>query len=65
MIELLKPYIATILRNLLGPVVVYLAAQGYLTENQSAAFILALATVVLALGSGLFNKYVVNQKLNG
>ncbi len=60
--EMIKQYLATLLRNLLAPVFVWLVAEGYLTDNQVGQLILIIASVVITVVWGLANKYIWKEK---
>lgn len=61
--EALKQYLFTILRNLSAPLVVYLAATGWISEDQATALIVAIISIVLSVVWGLGNKYVFNKQV--
>lgn len=53
-----REYLTTFLRNLLAPVIAYLAATGYITSDEATNFVVALIAVVISVGWGLINKYL-------
>lgn len=53
---MIKEYIASLVRNLLAPVVAYLLATGYFTQNEVANLIGAVAVMAVAVIWGLVNK---------
>lgn len=55
---MIKEYIATLIRNLIAPLVAILAASGYITENDAAQFGIAVAALAVAVIWGLVNKYL-------
>jgi hypothetical protein len=58
---MIKEYGATVVRNLLLPLISLLAASGYITDEQAAQFALAAAPILVAVVWGLVNKYLWKQ----
>ncbi len=59
--SMVKEYIASFVRNLLAPVVVYLAATGYISQSEAANLVIAVVTVIVAVVWGLVNKFLWKQ----
>ena len=61
--SMIREYATTLLRNLLGPVVAYLAATGYISESEATNLIVAVVAIVVSVVWGLGNKYIWNRKV--
>lgn len=62
--SMIREYLTTILRNLLGPVVAYLAATGYISESEATNLVVAVVAIAISVVWGLGNKYVWKQKVD-
>lgn len=61
--DMIRQYVATILRNLAAPLIVWLASTGYISNSEATNLIVAAIAVVLSLAWGLGNKYVWGRKV--
>lgn len=62
--DTIKNYIASLLRNLATPIIVWLAATGYVSSEAATNLIVAAIAVVISVAWGLINKYVLNRKID-
>jgi hypothetical protein len=61
--EMLKQYLAGLLRTVAAPVIVYLTAKGYLTDEQVTQQLVIVVSVVITLISSFWNKVTSNNKV--
>lgn len=60
--DILKQYIATFLRNLATPLIVWAAASGWVTSDQATAFVVAGVSIAISLIWGFVNKFIARKK---
>ena len=63
--ELAKQAILSVLRNLATPLIVAMAATGYISTSEATSFVVAGVAIVASVAWGLANKYLFVKKLNG
>jgi hypothetical protein len=61
---IIRNYIATLLRNLAAPIIVYLAGTGWISTDEATNFIVAGITIAIAVVWGVLNKYVFNRTID-
>jgi ABC-type bacteriocin/lantibiotic exporter with double-glycine peptidase domain len=61
--EMFIQYLTSLLRSIATPAITYLVAAGYLTDSQTTAAIVIIATVVVNVVWSLANKYFFNKKV--
>lgn len=55
---MIREYLTTILRNLATPLIAYLAATGYISDDQATNLIVAAIAVAISVVWGMANKYL-------
>lgn len=63
--SMIKEYILSFIRNMLGPVAVWLAASGYVTEQAAGQLMIAIAGVLVAVIWSLINKFLWKKTAEG
>ena len=56
--DMIRQYLATILRNLAAPIIAYLAATGYISESEAVNLVVAVIAVTISVVWGLGNKFI-------
>lgn len=58
---MIREYLTAILRNVATPLIAYLAASGYISENEATNLVVAVIAIVVSLVWSLANKYLWKQ----
>lgn len=62
---MIKEYVLSIVRQLLAPIVVFLAATGYISNEAAVNLVAAIAAVVVGVVWSLANKYLWKKTTEG
>ena len=62
--SMIREYLTTFLRNLAAPLIAYLAATGYISNDQATSLVVAVIAIAVSVVWGLGNKYIWAKRVD-